>query len=92
LADPVLAKLQTTSSRLLAMAIALLGESEKVRQHMNFNQAELLALLAGDRELTWDELGLLTTLLVREQGSLIAQNRELIELIRLRATRRSQAS
>jgi hypothetical protein len=69
------------------MAVALVGESEKVKQHMKFTDAELIDLLAGKRELTWVELDLLTTLLVREQGSMIARNRELVELIRLRATR-----
>jgi hypothetical protein len=43
---------------------------------MNLTEAELIGLLAGDRELTWTELDLLTTLLVSEQGSMIAKNRE----------------
>ena len=70
------------------MAIALLGESKPVMSHMKLSEAELLSLLHGDRELTWVELDLLTTLLVREQGSMISKNRELVELLRLRATRR----
>ena len=69
------------------MAVALSGETSKVRDHMKFSQAELHALLAGKRELTWSELDLLTTLLVKEQGTLIAKNRDLVELLRLRATR-----
>ena len=69
------------------MAMALLGERAKLRDHMKFSDAELLALLSGDRELTWTELDLLTTLLVREQGSMIAKNHDLVELVRLRATR-----
>lgn len=69
------------------MAIALLGEAIKVRNHMKFSEAELVAIVAGERELTWAELDLLTTLLVREQGNVIAKNRDLAELIRLRATR-----
>ena len=56
---------------------------------MNFSEAEMVAVLAGEEELSRAELDLLTTLLVREQGSMIAQNRELQELIRLRATRRA---
>jgi hypothetical protein len=83
----MLGQLPTTSARLLAMAMALLGERAKVRDHMKFSDAELLALLSGDRELTWTELDLLTTLLVREQGSMIAKNHGLVELLRLRATR-----
>lgn len=69
------------------MAVALLGEAIKVRNHMKFSEAELVAIVAGERELTWAELDLLTTLLVREQGNVIAKNRDLAELIRLRATR-----
>ena len=86
-AVPDTSHLPTTSARLLAMAMALLGERAKLRDHMKFSDAELLALLSGDRELTWTELDLLTTLLVREQGSMIAKNHDLVELVRLRATR-----
>lgn len=86
-AVPILGHLPTTSARLLAMAMALLGERAKLRDHMKFSDAGLLALLSGDRELTWTELDLLTILLVREQDSLIAKNRDLVELLRLRATR-----
>jgi hypothetical protein len=71
------------------MAVALVGSTQKVRVHMSLTEAELVALLAGERELTWVELDLLTTLLVNEQAHVIAQNRELVELIRLRATRRA---
>lgn len=69
------------------MAVALSGETSKVRDHMKFSAAELQALLAGERELTWAELDLLTTLLVKERGAMIAKNRDLVELVRLRATR-----
>lgn len=84
---PILGMLPTTSARLLAMAIALLGETNLVRRHMKFSDAELVDLLSGKREMTWVELDLLTTLLVREQGSLLAKSRDLVELLRLRATR-----
>jgi hypothetical protein len=80
--------LPTTSSRLLAMAVALVGSREKVERHMKFTDKELVDLLAGTRELTWDELDLLTNLLVDEQGHVLAQNHDLRELIRLRATSR----
>jgi hypothetical protein len=71
------------------MAVTLVGSTQKVRVHMSLTEAELVALLAGERELTWVELDLLTTLLVNEQAHVIAQNRELVELIRLRATRKA---
>jgi hypothetical protein len=77
----------TTSSRLLAMAVVLVGSKERVRQHMQFSLEELLNLLAGSRELTWVELDLLTTLLIEEQGSMIAANRDLGELIRRKSLR-----
>jgi hypothetical protein len=78
---------QTTSARLLAMAVALRVDKSKLRQHMKLSDAELASLLAGDRELSWAELDLLTDLLVREQGFVIDKNRDLVELLRLRATR-----
>ena len=78
---------RTTSARLLAMAVTLMGERATVRDHMKFSDAELLAFLSGGRELTWAELDRLTTLLVREQDNMIAKNRDLVELLRLRATR-----
>ena len=71
------------------MAVTLVGSTQKVRVHMSLTEAELVALFAGERELTGVELDLLTTLLVNEQAHMIAQNRELVELIRLRATRRT---
>jgi hypothetical protein len=83
----ILDQTPTTTGRLLAMAVTLVGESATVRDHMKFSDAELRALLSGCRELTWTELDLLTTLLVREQENMIAKNRDLVELLRLRATR-----
>jgi len=71
------------------MAVALAGSAQKVRVHMSLTEGDLVALFAGERELTWVELDLLTTLLVNEQTNMIAQNRELVEPIRLRATRRA---
>ena len=88
MSDALSLPLPTTSSRLLAMAVALVGSREKVERHMSFSVAQLVDLLAGARELSWAELDLLTTLLVREQGAIIIQNRDLTELLRLRATRR----
>ena len=83
-----LPSLPTTSSRLLAMAVALVGSKHEVEQYMNFTVQELVDVLAGTRELTSAELDLLTVLLVNEQGHLMTQNRDLKELLRLRATRR----
>ena len=83
----ILDQTPTTSGRLLAMAIALAGEKAVVLDHMKFSDAELRAVLSGCRELTLTELDLLTTLLVREQENMIAKNRDLVELLRLRATR-----
>ena len=84
---PILGKLPTTSARLLAMAVGLLGETSLVRNHMKFSDTELVDVITGKREMTWVELDLLTTLLIREQGSIIAKSRDLLELLRLRASR-----
>jgi len=56
---------------------------------MKFSTDELLNLLAGERELTWVELDLLTSLLVTEQAHVITQNGDLRELVSLLRTRRS---
>jgi hypothetical protein len=57
------------------MAVTLVGSTQKLRVHMSLTEAELVALFAGERELTWAELDLLTTVLVNEQAHVIAQNR-----------------
>jgi hypothetical protein len=67
--------------------VALIVDKSKLRQHMKFSDVELVSLLAGDRELSWTELDLLTDLLIQEQGFMIAKNRDLVGLLRLRATR-----
>lgn len=78
----------TTSSRLLAMAVVLVGSKQTLQQHLKLSMDELLSLLAGKRELTRIELDLLTTLLVTEQAHMLQQNRDLRELVTLLRTPR----
>lgn len=70
------------ASRLIAMAVALVGDPLKVRQHIECSEQDFLAYCAGEKELPWSELDKLISLITHEQGILIAQNREFIASIR----------
>ena len=69
-------KLPDTSSRLIAMAVSLVGSPEQVMAHMKSSKADFLAYCAGEKEPSWGELDALIGLIVREQGSMIAKNRD----------------
>jgi hypothetical protein len=80
-------KLPNTTSRLIAMAASLVGEAEQVRAHMACSAADFLEYCAGRKEPPMPEFDRLISLIVREQGKIIAANRELIARIRARDTR-----
>jgi hypothetical protein len=75
-------KLPSTSSRLIAMAVSLVGDVETVRQEIGSSHADFRDYCAGQKEPPWPELDRLIVLIVREQGKLIAKNRELLAKIR----------
>ena len=77
-------KLPNTSSRLIAMAVSLVGDSRKLMEHMHCSEADFLAYCDGRKEPTWPELDRLITLIVREQGKIIAHNRDLLAAQRAR--------
>jgi len=70
------------ASRLIAMAVALVGDPLKVRKHIECSEQDFLAYCAGEKELPSSELDKLISLITHEQGILIAQNREFIASIR----------
>jgi len=70
------------ASRLIAMAVSLLGDPLKVQQHIGCSEQDFQAYCAGEKELPWSELDKLISLITHEQGILIAQNREFIASIR----------
>lgn len=71
-------KSPNTASRLIAMAVSLVGGGEEVMKAMGCPTENFQAYCSGQKEPTWPELDRLVTLIVREQGKTIAQNREFL--------------
>jgi hypothetical protein len=82
--DRVPGELPNTASRLIAMAVSLVGEAPQVRACMKCSDADFREYCEGRREPSFPELDRLIQLIVREQGKLIAQNREFLRRIRER--------
>jgi hypothetical protein len=78
-------KLPNTSSRLIAMAVNLLGSSQEVMARMKCSAVEFEDYCASRKEPTWAQLDRLVTLIVDEQQAGITKNREF-----LRAARRKR--
>ena len=76
--ERIAGKLPNTSSRLIAMAASLVGSAAAVMVAMQCKHADFPEYAAGRKEPTWPELDRLITLIVREQGKIIAKNREVI--------------
>ena len=71
-------KLPNTSSRLIAMAVSLVGEVQSVALEMQCSNADFLDYCAARKEPPADQLERLIALIIREQGRLISQNRQLL--------------
>jgi hypothetical protein len=71
-----------TGPRLIAIAVSLAGSVQEVRAYMRSTEADFLEYCAGAKELAFDELDRLITFIVREQGKIIAQNRDLLQRVR----------
>jgi hypothetical protein len=82
--DRAPSKLPNSASRLIAMAVSLVGSGDAVREHMRASQTDFTDYCAGQKEPGWSEFDRLIALIVREQGRMIAQNRELLSRIRQR--------
>jgi hypothetical protein len=80
--DRVPPKLPNTASRLIAMAVSLVGDAPTVALEMKSSDADFRDYAAGKKEPPSEEFGRLVHLIVSEQGKLIAKNRELIAEIR----------
>lgn len=72
----------STGARLIAMAVSLAGSVEEVKACMRSTEADFLDYCAGAKEMALDELDRLVTLIIREQGKIIAQNRDLLQRAR----------
>jgi hypothetical protein len=80
--DRIGPRLPNTSSRLIAMAASLVDSAEQVRVEMGCTPEDFREYCAGHKEPPMPEFDRLITLIVREQGRMIAQNRELIAKVR----------
>ena len=72
----------TAASQLIAAAVSLLGSPADVRGEMGATEQNFLEYCAGAKEPSSAEFERLITLIVREQGRLIAQNRKLLQQLR----------
>lgn len=73
--------LPNTASRLIAGAASLVGDAEPVRLYMQCTESDFREYCAGRKEPTFPELDRLITLIVHEQGKIIAENRQLLARI-----------
>ena len=71
-----------TAQRLIAMAVSLCGDAQPVRKAMRCSEEDFTAYCAGRKEPPWPEMDGLITLIVHEQGSIIAKNRELLKSLK----------
>jgi hypothetical protein len=71
-------RLSNTTSRLIALAVSLVGSPDAVKATMKCSDADFLAYCDGRKEPSWPELDRLIDLIVREQGNIIAKNRDLL--------------
>lgn len=67
----------STASRLIAMAVSLLGEVERLRKELGCSQEDFRAYAESRKEMPWPHLDKLITVILREQGHILAANREL---------------
>ncbi|HEY8251060.1 MAG TPA: hypothetical protein VIG70_10665 [Burkholderiales bacterium] len=77
-------KLPTTTSRLIAVAVSLVGEAQSVMLEMKCSHADLREYCFGLREPSAEEFDRLVELIVVEQRKMLEQNRELLAQARAR--------
>lgn len=83
-------KLPNTCSRLIAMAVSLVGEPQLVLLEMRCSHDDFQEYCAGRKEPPPEQFERLVALIVHEQGKMIAKNRELLTQCRERARLRDQ--
>ena len=71
-----------TTPRLIAMAASLVGDENKVKAHMRCSEADFLLYCSGQKEPPFPELDRLISLIIHEQGVLIAKHREFLAEVR----------
>ena len=76
-ADPAPSK-PSTSSRLISMAVSLVGEAQSVMLEMRCSHADFREYCLGLREPNAEEFERLIELIVAEQRKMLDRNRELL--------------
>lgn len=76
--DRIPPNLPNTASRLISMAVSLVGEAQTVALEMKCSNTDFRDYLAGKKEPPMEEFNRLVELVVREQTKMIARNRELV--------------
>jgi hypothetical protein len=66
-----------TGARLIAIAVSLIGAENKVKEQMRCSDADFLLYCSGEKEVPFPELDRLISLIIHEQGMLIAKNRQI---------------
>jgi hypothetical protein len=79
-----------TASRLIASAVSLVGSADEVRTFMGSTHEDFRAYCASAKEPSWREFDRLVTLIIREQGKIIAHNRDLLREMRERRDARAE--
>ena len=74
-----------TTPRLIAMAVSLLGSGEAVQAELKCSATEFREYCSGDKEVPWPQLDRLISMIIREQGLIIAKNREFLAQARAKA-------
>jgi hypothetical protein len=69
---------ENTASRLIDIAVSLMGSVEPVIKEMNSSTDNFREYRAGTKKIPSLEYDRLISLIIREQGNVIAKNRELL--------------
>ena len=72
----------SAGARVIAMAVSLVGDPEKVRHKIGCSAEDFMAYCSGAQDLQWRHFDALLTLITHEQGLLIAKNRDLLNEMR----------
>ena len=80
-------ELQSNSSRLIGLAVSLVGEARSVALEMKCSNADFLEYCAARKEPPAQELDRLITLIIREQARMISKNRQLLAALGAQARR-----
>ena len=70
------------ASRLIAMAVSVLGSRDEVRALLKCSASDFRKYCEGTKEPSWPEIERLVDAIAREQGAVIEKNREFLDELR----------